>query len=206
MNLRSIKYITLLLLCLIIKAFKTFGHETNKASFEVVESDFSIMVKADFPWTIRNALFDASPELKEKSDKEEFENALFSYFSQNLQLYDVAGNELELLDYEPMPRSGHDHGAQYSLYYKKHGKPLAQIKNTCMFERNEDHENQHMVHSLAGTYSIFLTSKEADTYEIAEMEAHLLSNPEPYVYFLIFLIISGSLVYAVAWKRLNRLR
>ncbi len=79
---------------------RLIAHEPNAAYFSIIPLNGIIEIKADLPWTIRDALFAFNPELKDVKDKSAIEKSFLQYVKANLILKNREGKAMELVDYE----------------------------------------------------------------------------------------------------------
>ncbi|MCG1036336.1 hypothetical protein [Polaribacter sargassicola] len=132
------------LLFLIILPFFAFAHDANKTFFKIVQSDDSIIVNAEFPWTLRNALLKFKPELKNSKNKIDFKNAFFDYVAINFILKDKNGQIIELLKIEEDKSvNTHSHQNNYIFYFDN--GIFYEIQNTLLFNENKNQENFHFI-------------------------------------------------------------
>ena len=73
----------LLIINMSIISWSSYAHAPNEAFFEIFESNKDLLIKVEFPWTIREALLAARPELKEAKTTEEMTQGLLSYLQEH---------------------------------------------------------------------------------------------------------------------------
>ena len=61
-------------------------HNSKEDFYKIEKRAEKVYVLAEFPWTIRKALLDFDPKLKEAHCKKTFEKSLFNYVKSNLKL------------------------------------------------------------------------------------------------------------------------
>lgn len=54
-----------------------FVHDANTSFLKMQQKGGVVEVQAQFPWSIRNAVLEAFPELKKSKNKNDFEAAFF---------------------------------------------------------------------------------------------------------------------------------
>ncbi|MBU2998038.1 hypothetical protein KO500_16470 [Cellulophaga baltica] len=151
-----------LLLCSSV-FFSTYAHDVKEAYFKIEESDAEILVKAEFPWTIRKAVFKFKPELKNNKSKEAIDNAFFEYVQSNLILKDLDGNTIQLLNIEASNNNaGHSHQSNFTFYFKK--ATLLEVQNTIMFNLSDSHTNLHSFIN-SGNSKIYTTSLNEPSFK-----------------------------------------
>lgn len=130
------------ILCMILlgQAALVGAHEPDEAYFEFRQDGNELVVQAEFSWTLRLALLQASPNLEKSRTQEAFDTALFDYFSNHI-VAAQQDNALQLRKIEPLVGSD-SHSAVYQLRYG----PLnlfhrLRITNTCLFELYDDPKN-----------------------------------------------------------------
>ena len=121
----------------------TFAHEGNIAFFKIEQKETTVEVIAEFPWTIRNALLDFAPELKNSKSQEEFNTAFFDYIKSSLILSDMNGKQLELLKIESLNKDGHSHQNDFLFSFK--GSSFKKVINRISFNLNTNQINHHTI-------------------------------------------------------------
>ncbi|UCH65695.1 MAG: hypothetical protein JSW63_00745 [Ignavibacterium sp.] len=150
---------------LLIQLASLYAHEPNKAYFDFWLEDNEIIVRAEFPWTLRIALLNANPQLKESRSQEDFNNALFAYFS-NAIIIEEGNKKVKLLTLNQLPQD-HSHSVIYELVFGDvENLEGVNITNVCLHELYDDQQNYNTI-SLAGknTFSI-ITKKNHPTFTI----------------------------------------
>ncbi len=143
--------------------FKTYAHDTKEAYFKIEESEHKILIKAEFPWTIRKAVFKFKPELKNNESKEAIDNAFFEYVQSNLILKDSDGNVIKLLNIEASnDNAGHSHQSNFIFYFEK--ATFFKVRNTIMFNLNDSQTNFHSFVN-SGDFKIYTTSLNEPSFK-----------------------------------------
>lgn len=133
------------LISLFIIPFGVVDHESNIAYFKIEQIDSTIIIHAEFPWTIRNALLEFAPELKKSKSQKMFDMAYFDYLKSTLILKDNYGNRLKLLNVDAIKNGGHSHQNEFTLTYL--GKEFKTLYNSILFNINSDQSNYHILKS-----------------------------------------------------------
>ncbi|NQX86631.1 MAG: hypothetical protein HRT67_12135 [Flavobacteriaceae bacterium] len=145
------------------------AHEVNKAFFVVKKQDHSIVVEAQFPWTLRNALIAFNPKLQNAKDQLEFKTSFEQYIISNLILFDAKGIPLPFRDVEILDKREHSHQNDFRITFK--GGSVAKIKNTMMFNIYDNQIN-YMKVQLDDDHSNYVTKKGNTTVNIIEKNDH----------------------------------
>ena len=72
------KYFVLFALSITVY-FNSYAHSPFEAFFSISQSKDSVLIKAEFPWTLRNALLAFSPDLVNAKNSQDFEKAFVDY-------------------------------------------------------------------------------------------------------------------------------
>lgn len=155
-----------------IVSWSSYAHAPNEAFFELFESDHKLVVKVEFPWTIRNALLEAMPKLNEADTKEQMDAGFHSYLQQNIQIKDINDQVFNLVRVQALPNSGHSHGSQFLLIYGPY-KVVKSIRNTCMFNSYDDQKNYHTFSLPNMEVTEFVTTAQEPSYTQANMNSRL---------------------------------
>ena len=138
-------------------ASSVFSHDANKAFFNIQQKGNLVEVKSEFPWSIRNALLEANPELENSKSKADFDAAFFDYVKTNFELRN--GNSiLKLIAVEEVLHNEHSHANAFVFLFE--GIAFDTIKNTLMFNAYKDQENYHDV-LIDDEHLKFITSTDA---------------------------------------------
>ncbi|PCJ96510.1 MAG: hypothetical protein COA50_06945 [Flavobacteriaceae bacterium] len=149
------KYAILLSLVCVLHS-SGFAHEANEAFFKIVQKENTVEIQAEFPWTMRNALLNFNPSLKNFSSKKDFENTFIAYLKANLILTNTQGNKLNFQKFVALENMGHSHQNIYLIIFK--GNELHKITNTIMFNVFDNQVNYNTL-TLNSEQTIFKTSK-----------------------------------------------
>lgn len=160
------------------------AHDANKAFFKIVEEeDTKVIVEAEFPWSIRNALIEYNPALKFARDKAEFESTLFDYLESNMVLQGNSGKNFDLISVEEYPVEGHSHQVVYRAIYN--GLNLQSLSNTIMFDLYDNQKNYHVVTISEGTNYEFVTSAKFPSYIIESPETGIKLQSAFFIFILV---------------------
>jgi len=150
----------IVLICLFIS--NGFAHDANKAFFKIQQKDNIVEVQAEFPWSLRNAILEAFPELENSKSQEDFNNAFFKYLSTNLEIKN-GDSILELLSINEATHEGHSHQNNFIIQYK--GNAFDFITNTMMFNVYDNQKNYHDI--IVGTEHLkFIASQDSSSFEV----------------------------------------
>lgn len=117
-----------------------FAHEPNEAYFEFRQSGDAIIVRAEFSWTLRQALLQAYPKLERERTQAAFDRAIFNYFDTNIVLHEN-GAPLALKGLE-QEKQGQSHSVVYILEYENLKQlPGLVVSNSCLFDLYENQKN-----------------------------------------------------------------
>ena len=165
------------------------AHDADKAYFEISFQNNNTIVKAEIPWTIRNALLAYDANYTKAKTFEETNAIFFNYVKEKIKLFDSDGHHLVLLKTELNTNKGQNHATNYILTYK--GTAVDKIKNTFLFELNSTQENYHYYYTEKDTITDIITNSHSPTAIIK-----LKSKNNNFIYFIIggFLIVIGLIV------------
>lgn len=168
-----------------------YAHETNEAFFTIIQKKNTVEIRAEFPWTMRNALIAFNPSLENTTDKKDFETTFVDYLKAHIVLKDKNGNILKYQEYKILENSGHSHQNNYLIIFK--GSDLFEITNTIMFNiyDNQVNYNSITINSKQETYK---TKKGFDHFKLGD-------NKKINYWYLFFLLI--PLIY-FTYRYLNR--
>ncbi len=146
------------LLLLVISCFQTLGiaHSPHECYFDIKIEKNACIIKAEFPWTLRNALLAFDPALNNTQTQQSFERAFEKYISSHLIIKDTHGKALVFKGYKALKSSGHSHQNEYALEYE--GGYVKQVTNTIMFEMSDKQVNYHglMVNGQPKTFETYV--------------------------------------------------
>ena len=132
------------------------AHNPHECFFDIKIEKQSCTISAEFPWTLRNALIQQTPALKDAKSTLEFEKAFEQYIAANLILKNNHGQSLLFKGFKTLDNSGHSHQSSYALQYQ--GSDVKQITNTIMFDISDKQVNYHslMVDGQKKTFETYV--------------------------------------------------
>jgi len=151
-------------------------HETNEAFFIITEKENTIEIKAELPWTMRNALIAYNPSLKNTTSNKDFEDTFIEYIKANLILKNNTGNLLKFKNYTALDNNGHSHQNSYLIVFS--GSDLIEVTNTIMFNINKNQVNYNNLIINSKTYK---TSKSSNHFKLNQKNV----SDNWYFFFLI---------------------
>ena len=157
----------LLVFALFMMNVVCYAHEPNQAFFDVFELDKKLVVKAEFPWTIRNVLLNTYPTLKNAETKEAMEAGLLAYLKEHIEITSTQNRNFILERIQELPNTGHSHGSLYLLVFDNYA-PIKAIKNTCMFETYKDQQNFHVVEHPNKIKREYVTQQDSSSFVLEE--------------------------------------
>ncbi len=139
-----------------------YAHDADKAFFTVQQKDHIVEVEAELPWSIRNALFVAFPELENSRSQVEFDTAFFKYIRNNFQ---IKQNDsiLKLISVEEATHEGHSHQNNFKFLFE--GNSFDFVKNMMMFNLNKGQENYHDI-LVEANHIKYITSFDSPSFQI----------------------------------------
>lgn len=120
------------------------AHSPNRAYFDIQVKENAIVVNAEFPWTIREALMNYDSQLGENADEQAITQALECYFMDNFIIRDENGGVAAIQSLRILPHRGHSHQANVEVVYEH--VDILRIRNTIMFNLFKDQVNNHVFH------------------------------------------------------------
>ena len=141
------------------------AHSPNRAYFYIEVKEQVIVVNAEFPWTIREALMNYDPQLKLNFDEVTMMQALECYFMDNFIISDENGEVAVLRSLKVLPHQGHSHQANVEVVFEH--VEVSSISNTLMFERFLNQKNFISMKDTIGEMK-FVTDKHGPTHDIGE--------------------------------------
>ena len=178
-----------LLLFLLMSVSLNYGyaHDPNQAFFTITPTDSTVSVKAELPWTARNALLLFKPILKVSKNKIDYELAFKEYIIDNLKF--SSNNEiLPFIDFKDTKISGHSHQSTYTIRFK--GNKYDLIENTLLFNRSDKQRNHHTLHTSSKEIT-FVTSKDSPTYKVQK------NNYWSYIKYSIFILLTIAILFFI---------
>lgn len=163
----------------------SYAHAPNEAFFEFFESNNQLLIKVEFPWTIREALLTAKPKLRTAQTTEEMTTGLLAYLQAHLELRNGQNQPIPIQSIKVAPNTnGHGHGSVYMLLLGEN-QWISSIKNTCMFEAYSDQTNFHSIEVANAPTLKFTTNKENAIYRITSNAPISENSKVPTSYILI---------------------
>ncbi|OUS01942.1 hypothetical protein A9Q86_04635 [Flavobacteriales bacterium 33_180_T64] len=184
---------------IVICAFINFGyaHDADKAFFVIEQKDNVVVVKAEFPWSIRTAVLRAFPELENSKEQHEFDTAFFSYIKDNFKISN-ASKALSLVSVREGVSKGHSHQNNYVLTFE--GKYFDTVTNTIMCNLKKPQSNYHKL-QFEGQHLEYMTTNKVTRFIInSRQESHLKSYK---YYYLSILVVCAALFYFKKRKIIN---
>lgn len=180
-----------LLLTLVLTCIQNLGfaHSPHECFFDINIENKGCTIKAEFPWTLRNALLAYEPGLKNAQTPLDFEQAFEKYISAHLILKDSGGKALVFKGFEALESSGHSHQNEYTLRYA--GGNVHQVTNTIMFEMSKKQSNYHSLR-VDGAEKTFETYWGKDSFIIDDISVNYTQH---YVFSFLAIGIIGLVVY-----------
>lgn len=164
------------------------AHAPDEAFYTIRSIDDTVVVRAEFPWTIRNALLNAYPELENAKTKKAFTDAFYTYIRRNFQLKNDENELLPLVKGRELLQNGHSHQTTFLLFFK--GVPIT-LTNTTMFELYEQQKNTHTIlHDQLKEHAV--TSVSQPTISLPFSKSKSLDDRFYLFMALIFLVLIGG--------------
>ena len=181
--------------------FNSHAHSGTEAFFRITSEQDRLVVRASFPWTLRNALLVFDPQLEQATTSAAFEASFKAYIKTHLRLFDQQGTPLKFLGFQRVEDEGHQHQETYQLFFS--GGHLQEIHNTLLCNISERQVNHHRL-VTGSKEQIFTTGKDQPSFRYQEPP----STPWPYLLVLalpVYLWIKyGSNRVITGLKRLER--
>ena len=165
------------------------AHKANEAFFTIGQTDSAVIVEAEFPWSIRNALLKIDSSLDNNSRKEDYTRALYNYFKEHFFLYDSNNRIMKMSSFRMLDQKGHNHQSNFEIIYL--GTSLSAIRNSLFIDQFNNQTNYHFLFSPERTYT---TSKTNDHFSLSDAPTKKKADSK---YFAIFLLMIGLLVSLV---------
>ena len=138
------KLIKAITFAMIFQFASLHAHEPNIAHFEFKQTGNILIVKAEFPWTLRAALLKAFPELEQNPTQEKFDRAIFEYFNERIV---VKEKSTEVKLNTVAQQQNHSHSVIYELVFGQvQNFEDIIIINTCLFEMYDDQKNFNTIY------------------------------------------------------------
>ncbi|EPR72172.1 hypothetical protein ADIWIN_3011 [Winogradskyella psychrotolerans RS-3] len=168
-----------------------FAHDANKAFFNIQQKDNLVEVKSEFPWSIRNALLEANPELENSKNKADFDAAFFDYVKTNFELRN-GDSILKLIAVEEVMHYEHSHANAFVFLFE--GIAFDAIKNTLMFNAYKDQENYHDV-LIEDEHLKFITSPDSSVVVVQSVSRRSGGNTIKIGLILIIICVLGVFLW-----------
>lgn len=140
-----------------------YAHNTQEAYFEINKTTDALIVSADFPWTVRNALLKAYPELEYETNQEVFDQGFYNYVKTNLILTNSNLEPIPLLSVNKIIDDQSSHHIKYNFVFKN--LEYTQVSNTLLFNINKKQSNIHQI--LMNEESLhYITTSSSPSFEI----------------------------------------
>lgn len=166
---------------------KTKAHNPNQAFFEIRFTEDSCIIKADFPWTLRNAFLAEYPEFKQ--NKAGFTKGVKQYLQKHLI---IQYQNKALIWQIRQAKAEHSHSIRYIFSAKLPDFQTLEFRNTCMFNLYKNQINFHTIH-LKDEKLNFQTSKSKPFFEI-DINQNSKSQKQTSSFLFYILIFSGILL------------
>jgi len=178
-----------LLICCFVCLYSSLvvAHETNEAFFVITQKENTIEIKAEFPWTMRNALIAHNPSLENTASKKDFEQTFMEYIKANLILKNKSGELLQFQNYKELDNNGHSNQNSYLIVFN--GSDLFEVTNTIMFNV---YDNQVNYNKLAISKKTYKTSKATNHFNVNQK---MESGNWYYLLLIIPIIFLGNRFY-----------
>ncbi len=128
---------------LIANLCTVYSHSPNEAFFKIEEKKKTVIIHAEFPWTLRNALIAFEPDLLKSTNSNDYKRAFKEYLKANLILTDENDNKMKFISFEKKENYGHGHQNNYIIEYK--GSNLQKIENSLLFNISNKQLNHHLL-------------------------------------------------------------
>ena len=172
-----------------------FAHDANKAFFKIQQKDNVVEVQAEFPWSVRNAILEAYPELANSKSQEDFNNAFFKYVSTNLEIRN-GDFILELISIKEAAHEGHSHQNNFIFQYK--GNAFDFITNTMMFNVYDNQKNYHDI-LMESEHLENITSIDSPSFEVRSTSKMSFKN----ITQIGLLVLGFSVLALLLWYRVK---
>lgn len=185
------KYLIIIVLSMTV-VVNSFAHDPHEAFFSINQTQDTVKIKAQFPWTLRNALIQFSPTLVDATSSRDFELAFMEYVKKNIILIDSLGAAMPFAYFEALENNGHSHESNYLLVFLGNG--MGNITNSMMFDLSDKQINYHYLRT-EGTDREFQTSPKHPTFALREASNTWFS------YWYLCLFIPVGFYFFIRMKR-----
>lgn len=177
---------------------QAFSSLKNEAVFTIEEGKSKILVFAEFPSSIEQAVLSYQAELDMSAVQDSYEAVLFDYVNAHFTLLNQAKDTIQLLavkkEYENV-----DSFLNRLIFEFAEG-PIFIISNSFLFDIHEDQKNHHTIHRK-GLPINFTTSHEQESFYVEKpLDKRYLMLALP-----VFLFIS-FFAFRKIWRTNKRLK
>ncbi len=161
------------------------AHEPNTAYFQIEALDSTIQVRAELPWTIRHALENFQPDLKESNSSANYEQAFLAYIKSHLVITGHSGKPMDLINYVELDNKGHSHQNDFLFHFK--GSTISSVTNSILFDVYNSQKNYHYFNSTPeGIRYVTMPGEESFSYNAATDNTLLWPIPLSIIILLTF--------------------
>lgn len=178
----NVKYCLLLVVSIFLSG-KNYAHDPHEAFFSISQTKDTVKIKAQFPWTLRNALIQFSPDLSNAKSSQDFERAFVEYVKKNIIITDITGETMPFIHFEAIESSGHSHESNYLLFF--YGQDISKIRNSLMFNHSDRQTNYHSLSTQNNKNVAFQTSPKHPIFVMHEASSFSFS----YGYLCLFIAL-----------------
>ena len=139
------------------------AHNPALASLDLYQINGQWQLRADFAWSIRNAVVNQFPFLEERSaNHEEYLDCILEYMEQNIQV-SLDNQDLLFKSISQLPGDhGHDYIFLINLTGPQNGKTL-RIQNKCLFDLYK--KSRHTIR-LAGQECLIQSKQDVCSFSL----------------------------------------
>ncbi|MFT4970079.1 MAG: hypothetical protein ACI9O4_001831 [Chitinophagales bacterium] len=170
-----------------IACLSAFANDSNEAFFAIQENESNILVRAELPWTIRNALYQYKPELEFSQDQTAFDDAFFDYVRSTITFLDNNQDSIKLIAVFKDFDEGDSLLSNYIFEFEK-GRVFI-VSNSLMFNIHNDQENHHTVFRSALPISFTTSMEQVDYYVEKPFNKRYYLFSIPIIFLLGFVVI-----------------
>ncbi len=166
---------------ILINLYTVYSHNPYEAFFKIEEKKETVIVHAEFPWTLRNALIAFEPELLKSTDSNDYKTVFKEYLKTNLVLIDENDNKMKFISFEKKENHGHGHQNNYIIKFK--GSNLQKIENSLLFNISNKQLNHHLL-QVNNNEILIKTSNSKSYFKLfkkAKFNIWLLIIPLPFL-------------------------
>lgn len=152
-----------LILSVLFLSLQTYGHSADEAYFRFFVHEELVIVEAEFPWSMRNALLEFQPALENSKLKSDFESALKEYVNENLRLLSSSGDTFKMVSFKEFRESLNSNNGIYVIRFK--GRDLSLIQNSILFSIYP-HQKNYNILNLGDLKEIYITEIGQESFLI----------------------------------------